>query len=233
LNFCSPTATTTLTASGGNTYIWSNATTNSTATYGISQNNYVVAVNACGTDTAFFSVNNQAVTADFSASVYNGYTPLSVDFINNSTNATNYDWNFNNGSTSTQNNPSTVFADSGSYWVVLTVSNSFGCSASDSLLITTVSIPTDLIIPNIFTPNADGTNDLFLVGNPFVSSINGSIFNRWGQLMYTNQANTSYSWDGKKTDGDLAPDATYFYIFTVTFIDGVSKEYSGHLQLVR
>jgi gliding motility-associated-like protein len=96
-----------------------------------------------------------------------------------------------------------------------------------------VSIPSDLIIPNIFTPNGDGTNDLFLVGNPFVSSISGSIFNRWGQLMYTNQANNGYSWDGKKTDGDLAPDATYFYIFTVTFIDGVSKEYSGHLLLQR
>jgi gliding motility-associated-like protein len=233
LDFCSPTATTILTASGGNSYVWSNATTNTTATYGISQNNYVVAVNTCGTDTAFFSVTNQAVTADFSASVYNGYTPLSVDFINTSTNATSYDWDFNNGSTSTQNNPSTVFADSGSYWVVLTVSNSFGCSASDSLLITTVSIPTDLIIPNIFTPNADGSNDLFLVGNPFVNTISGEIFNRWGQLMYSNQANTGYSWDGRKTDGDLVPDATYYYVFTVTFIDGVSKEYSGHLQLQR
>ncbi len=233
LDFCSPTATTLLTASGGNSYVWSNGTTNSSATYGISQNNYVVVLNGCGSDTAFFSVNNQNVTADFTASIYSGYTPLSVDFTNNSTNASNYDWNFNNGSTSTQNNPSTVFADSGSYWVVLTASNSFGCSASDSLLITTVSIPTDLIIPNIFTPNGDGTNDLFLVGNPFVNTISGQIFNRWGQLMYTNQAYTAYSWDGKKTAGDLAPDATYFYIFTVTFIDGVSKEYSGHLLLQR
>lgn len=233
LDFCSPTATTTLTVSGGNSYLWSNTTTNTTATYGISQNNYVVAVNDCGSDTVFFSVVNQSVTADLSASVYNGYTPLSVDFINTSTNATSYDWVFNNGSTSTQNNPSTVFADSGSYWVVLTASNSFGCSASDSLLITTVSIPTDLIIPNIFTPNADGTNDLFLIGNAFISSISGQIFNRWGQLMYTNQVNTGYSWDGQKTDGDLAPDGTYFYVFTVTFIDGVSKEYTGHVQLQR
>jgi gliding motility-associated-like protein len=82
------------------------------------------------------------------------------------------------------------------------------------------------IIPNVFTPNADGINDVlrFTTCNKI---INTTIYNRWGNLVF-NTENQNYSWDGKTTSGEPCIDGTYFYI-----IQTEEKTYKGFIQLIR
>ncbi|MES2627413.1 MAG: gliding motility-associated C-terminal domain-containing protein [Bacteroidota bacterium] len=73
------------------------------------------------------------------------------------------------------------------------------------------------ILPNVFTPNGDGLNDLFV---PFpyhgVQSIDAKIYNRWGKLLYET-TDPDLKWDGK-AGGKLVPDGVYFYTVEVNKI---------------
>ncbi len=70
----------------------------------------------------------QRPTADFSAVSTSGCTGQAITFLNNSTNGNTYFWNFGNGQTSTQANPTHVYAATGNYTVTLTVTNAAGCT---------------------------------------------------------------------------------------------------------
>lgn len=84
-----------------------------------------------------------------------------------------------------------------------------------------------ITIPNIFTPNGDGVNDLFHVDGV----INARIVNRWGQLI--NEWDSPLgSWDVFMNAGVVAPPETY-YIITLDFRDGYSEDLSGSLMLNR
>lgn len=84
-------------------------------------------------------------TANFTASVTNGIAPLSVQFTDNSENAAGWHWDFGDGNTSTEPNPTHIYPEPGNYIVNLTVSNSNG---SDSKLATiTVSEKTVSVLP--------------------------------------------------------------------------------------
>ena len=85
---------------------------------------------------------------------------------------------------------------------IVSTTNAFGCSAQDEV---TVTIYFVLIIPNIFTSNADGVNDVFyILGLPPESSL--TIFNRWGNEMYTTESYQN-NWT-TETDG------VYYYVLT-------------------
>lgn len=96
-------------------------------------------------------------------------------------------------------------------------------------------IPTDFFIPEGFSPNDDGINDLFVIRG-IMSFTNNSfeIFNRWGDKVY--EANPyKNTWDGKSTEGvkiggDELPVGTYFYVLDLG--DG-SKVYKGTIYLNR
>lgn len=82
-------------------------------------------------------------SANFTANVTSGCIPLTVNFINNSGNATNYIWNFDNGATSTLQNPSAVYTQAGTYSVTLIAQNA---TSSDTIIlpnfITVLQTPT-------------------------------------------------------------------------------------------
>lgn len=82
----------------------------------------------------------------------------------------------------------------------------------------------EINLPNIFTPNGDGENDLFKV---MLNYDNYIIYNRWGEKMFeTNEINTF--WDGKTLKGDDAPDGMYYYV-----IQGGNVNKSGFVHLLR
>lgn len=86
-----------------------------------------------------------------------------------------------------------------------------GCVDSTVAIITVVPDLTDLIIPNLFTPNGDGFNDLWVVENLDAYTSNEvTVFNIYGQVVYES---TPYNndWDGAYS-GNILPDGTYFYI---------------------
>jgi gliding motility-associated-like protein len=84
------------------------------------------------------------------------------------------------------------------------------CMVSDTITLPEISC--ELIIPNVFTPNADGVNDRFeIIGILFYPENQLLIFNRWGKeiLAFTGYKN---EWDGRDASGDKMADGVYFYI---------------------
>ena len=92
--------------------------------------------------------------------------------------------------------------------------------------------PSSLIIPNVFTPNGDGSNDVFTVDGVNLASVKCDIYNRWGQHLYEWNAVNGF-WDGKTTSGGDVPDGTYYYIIEAVGLDGVEYEKQGSVSLIR
>ena len=90
------------------------------------------------------------------------------------------------------------------------------CEASDEIIITV----NDLFVPSVITPNGDGKNDYFQI-NSLVGRVELIIFNRWGNMEYTND-NYLNNWDGRNNNYTELPDDTYFYI--VKFENGIIRK---------
>ena len=89
-----------------------------------------------------------------------------------------------------------------------------------------------LDIPNVFTPNGDGTNDYFVVDNHGMETLNMLIFNRWGAKVYEWNT-TQTAWDGTGLDGEDVADGVYFYLLTAVGEDGHPYEEKGNVILIR
>ena len=80
-----------------------------------------------------------------------------------------------------------------------------------------------ILIPNVITPNSDGTNDIFQLNFPVIRT---EIYNRWGQKLF--ESSNDAFWDGRTTTGNKVPEGTYYYIITTE-----EETYKGYLQLLR
>jgi gliding motility-associated-like protein len=192
----------------------------------------VTATNAAGcksTDQITISLYN--LVADISCNPDNGKPPLSVAFANNSIGADSYLWNFGNGDSSVLVTPVYTYENSGEYDVTLIVKNNFGCidTATCKVIVDVIS---SFMVPNIFSPNGDGINDVFKADGIGLSSVKAQIYNRWGALIYE-WDDVNGKWDGKAKNGSASPDGVYFFIIEAKGLDG--KEYfeKGHVTLQR
>lgn len=207
----------------GNT---NNPTISGTGVYTLTVTNLVTGCSATST----VDVSTDNVTASFDADPMSGEIPLNVNFTNTSVGANNYAWTFGNGNTTSSTNPSTVFNNAGTYTVIL-VASSNNCSDTATKVIT-VEEGFTLEVPNVFTPNGDGSNDLFTIKATGVKSAEGYIYNRWGQLLYSWDV-LKISWDGKASNGENCPDGTYYYL--IKLIDKKDKEHlaPGYVLIAR
>lgn len=127
-----------------------------------------------------------------------------IQFTDQSTGADTWNWTFENIITSQSQNPVYTYIQSGIYNVLLEVNNSFGCSDTFSL---DIIIRDELKVPNVFSPNSDGKNDLFVIEGLYGSGNTLEIYNRWGILIYKSD-DYKNNWNG-----DNHPDGTYYFIF--------------------
>jgi len=117
----------------------------------------------------------------------------------------------------------------------LTVRTSEGCTTSGT---EKVQVYARLKLPNAFTPNGDGRNDIFYVlGGPPGSTIKDfTLYDRWGQKIFQAHdvlpANPAYGWNGTY-NGALAPSGTYVYSIVIRFTDGTQQVLQGTVVLVR
>ncbi|MDX1348650.1 MAG: gliding motility-associated C-terminal domain-containing protein [Putridiphycobacter sp.] len=87
-------------------------------------------------------------------------------------------------------------------------------------------------IPNIFTPNNDGINDVFQIRTNGVSAVTVSIYNRYGGLVYR-YFGLNGTWDGHTHAGEPCVDGVYFVVAEFTLTDGSKSVQDQTLQLVR
>ncbi len=221
-----------LTASGGTSYLW-NPGGAGASIYVSTQGNYTVtAHNACGNSSAVSTINVNSVTSHFTADSTAGYASFSVNFLSNSSaTATSWIWNFGDGSTGSGQTPTHVYGTAGTYTASLTVTDANGCSDTYSIVITVSDLPSWILVPNIFTPNGDGTNDLFLISSKGLTSMDLKIYDRWGVQM-ANITSVNEGWDGRTKAGVPASDGTYYYVFAAKGDDKKDYNRTGYFQLI-
>jgi len=116
------------------------------------------------------------------------------------------------------------------YYVTETAS---GCTGpASSITISIESCPTEERIPNVFTPNGDGVNDVLIFTRSNATDHSGTIYNRWGEVIFT-WFQESSGWDGRNLSGEFAPGGVYYYVFTAISLNGEIIEYSGSVVLQR
>jgi len=222
-----------LTATGGSGFLWNNGDTTAsiTVTFG---GTYIVQVTGCGTDSDTLVVSETTVIADISADPISGDPPLEVLFGNASTPPNGaFTWDFGDGTTSTGATPAHTYDEPGIYTVLFTVSSN-GCTATDSLIIV-VGIPfvdSEITVPNVFSPNGDGMNDVWGVIGTGLTSLDAVVYNRWGQQV-AQLSNPAQVWDGRTGAGEIASEGTYYYILKAEGADGQRYEFTGSLTLLR
>lgn len=222
---------TNLTANGGNNYLWSTGSSSQSISIDNAESGFVSVSNSCGSDTAYFNVYDYSLNVSFTSDYEYGVDlPVTINFNNTTQNPSgNYNWTFGDGSQSNENNPSHSFIETDEYIVTLSDSNSY-CkdSFTETLLFES---PNTIFIPNVFTPNNDGTNDYFLIKGYNITSITCDIFNRWGEKIYSWEGIDGL-WNGTY-DGKTASDGTYFYISKVEWKNGEKETITGHITLLK
>ena len=119
----------------------------------------------------------------------------------------------------------------------VTVSSIDGCTATDSVLIRILKVR-DVYVPNAFSPNQDGLNDiLFIHAGPEVNNIQSfSIYSRWGEKVFGQQNfapnDIAFGWDGKIANESLNS-GVFIWQAVIDFIDGETLVYTGDVVLIR
>ncbi len=182
-------------------------------------------------DTAYLPIQVYPnATADFSWSPTFINPGVQVQFTNTGSGSTGWYWDFGDGDTSTLENPSHTYADTGIYTVCLKAKGQGGCD--DSICYALVVSDFALIdVPSAFSPNGDGINDVFYVRGEGVEKMIFKIYNRWGQLMFQT-TDLSVGWDGTYK-GVPQEMEVYVYTLDAVLVNGEEVSRKGNITLIR
>ncbi len=166
------------------------------------------------------------------------------------TGTTDIEWNFGDGETSEEISLQHIYDFPGTYTVTFTAYNDV-CDYTELFEVQVGvgfgPIYSEVVVPNVFTPNDDGKNELFRMyyrneqlllppGRTFdnyLTHYHLRIWNRWGNLMYDSNTDSKQGWDGVLKDE--SKESVYYYIleYQRTCIDDVIQSREGHLELMR
>jgi gliding motility-associated-like protein len=189
-----------------------------------------------------FDYESIHVKADFTPSPVEGSAPLEVTFTNNSVRGSTFRWEFGDDSVSKlESPPPHTYYIPGNYTVTLTIVSDLSCTATYTYNSIVVD-PSELDVPNVFTPDGDGINDNFMVSAKSLKNISVEVFSRSGLKVYSfygigeKLANWT-GWDGNvnSTSVKAAP-GVYFYVIKAYGWDNLKydgKEYRGFVYLYR
>ncbi|MEQ8625931.1 MAG: gliding motility-associated C-terminal domain-containing protein [Vicingaceae bacterium] len=137
-------------------------------------------------------------------------------------------WNFGDGSSSTLTTTLHQYRDKGSFKPSVSIIDSLGCKHTSYL--SNYILGLNYSVPNVFTPNGDGTNDFFTINGKGITNTNIKIYNRWGELIFNGE---NQSWDGSSYNGQLVAAGTYFYIINFLQLGRSIEEIKGSVSLIR
>ncbi|MFV0377500.1 MAG: gliding motility-associated C-terminal domain-containing protein [Mangrovibacterium sp.] len=201
--------------------------------------------------------------AAFTADPLTGEAPLEVAFTNQSQNADSYEWLFfrdiaeireeaaAQGSVSDSimdvgidTSPDYVYDSTGEYMVKLVATKTgTATTCRDTVYLADyISVVASAFdVPNVFTPNGDGSNDYFIVKFTSMKSLDVKIFNRWGKQVFSvskndlgayNDSRLDAAWDGK-ISGKYASPGVYYYVIEGLGRDDVRYKKQGYVHLFR
>lgn len=118
----------------------------------------------------------------------------------------------------------------GTYIVMLIAWDQQGCSDTAWLTLV-IEEPSSLYIPNAFTPNGNGNNDIFMVSALNIDEFELLIFDRWGMLIFSSY-DTNNGWDGTFKGDKCQEDV---YVWRLKYVDNLGNRYNkiGHVSLIR
>jgi gliding motility-associated-like protein len=156
-----------------------------------------------------------------------------ISITNASIGANFWNWNFGDSDTTSGAHPSPhTYADTGTYIITLVTSTLYGCvdTARQPIIIDPESL---FYIPNAFSPNGDGVNDMFSGKGIFVKKYEMFIFDRWGNLIFYTDS-IEKGWDGRANGGELpAQQDVYVYVVKYTDLNRREHTFRGIVSLVR
>lgn len=158
---------------------------------------------------------NNTPAGEASAIVTGGITPYSYNWSNNGTAAT------------------VTGLTEGTYTVIVTDANS--CQSTRSQLVEREVCDFAISIPDVITPNNDGTNDNWVVQSlQYYTNNTVQIFNKWGDMVYEKK-NYDNTWSGTKTNGEPLADGTYYYLILLNESNrsGGDNVFKGYLMIQR
>ncbi|MFN8288491.1 MAG: gliding motility-associated C-terminal domain-containing protein [Chitinophagales bacterium] len=227
-----------LSVSGGTagyTFNWTNGD-NTEDLSGLDQGTYTVTVTDsrnCSSQANFTLTYDYILTVDATPSTtINLGEEVALNATTNVDHGNTYSWT-PSLSVSCSNCANTKAVPTHNTFYTVNVVDANGCSAMDTLSVTVNSI-TDLFIPNVFTPNNDGNNDIYqLYGDiSAIEFLEFKVFNRWGEMVYSTNDH-QFTWDGVYKGQPVEPGA-YIYTMKVVFINGYTRnDYKGSITILR
>lgn len=187
----------------------------------------------CTWDSTATIIHNPIHNAAFSANPDSGFSPLSVFFDNQSTNTSGYYWQINGQDISESENLNYVFEEPGTYEVILIAWRIEETCTDTATVLIYVDQGLELVVPNIITPNGDGQNDALVAELRGVASLRWQIYDRWGKVVYSNEAalpgQTIELWN----PGGDANTGQYFIVLIATGENGKTREVKAAVTVVR
>jgi gliding motility-associated-like protein len=127
---------------------------------------------------------------------------------------------------SCENPSATPFSD---ITYIVEITDIYGCKNYDTVHISIEYLP--LFIPNGFSPNGDGANDLFFVRGTGIGTLDLQVYNRWGQLVFSTNDQT-IGWDGSHNGKELNSDV-FVYKCDVVLKNGKELRFQGNVTLFK
>lgn len=192
----------------------------------------MIATNGCGVDTV---VKDNFVTVfDYPSLVVHGDTTINIGESAEvfASGGLNYSWSPNDNFTiECTTCPNTVVHPTVTTQYIVVSSNSIYCKTQDTVTVTVDVNCGDFFIPNVFSPNDDGLNDVINVHGRCISTFNLQIFDRWGAKVFETSSLTD-SWDGTYR-GQKLNTGVFVYKADGVSIDGQSFQMKGNITLIR
>lgn len=159
-----------------------------------------------------------------------------IKFINLSTGADKYIWNFGDGTSSRLTHPVHNYQKSNTYQIRLIAENKFGCRSDyvQELEVIINSGNKDPYIPNFFSPDGDGKDDFYYITVENATHFDLKIMDRFGNIVFTAK-DKDKKWDGtNELNGKPCLEGQYFYVFHYKTLQGTDIEKkSGTIYLKR
>ncbi len=150
-------------------------------------------------------------------------------------NVSSYSWSPSTGLSCT-NCPDPTITAGDNITYILKVTSGIGCTATDKLNVIVTCSEGNVFVPNTFSPNGDGMNDVFYIRGKGLYGVKSlRIFNRWGEMVFEKNNlsvnDPSHGWDGKYK-GQKSPTETYIYQLEVLCTNRQLLKYNGTLTLI-